>query len=293
MAKVVEPLPDMSAASAPFARRNSWYSAAREICPARALRANCKIRRRRRQIGRIEVLRKINFARGRVCHSSGVGKPREILISPRRRNAKAGMNQEERLAAQRRENVERLDFLAAPGGERRFVLQKKGHVRTKRRGEFVQGSAASGWPNSSFKREQRRRGVAAAAARDRRPAGFFSPDGFSRRRKFSPPAKTRWPRGGRDFANQPADFFRCTKVEPRPPPRSKLKLVAKIDRLHDGFKFVEAVGAFAEDVQQQVDLAGRFFFQAHGVFTKAKRANGKRSARQDKTIPATVSCRTP
>jgi hypothetical protein len=27
---------------------------------------------------------------------------------------------------------------------------------------------------------------------------------------------------------------------------------------------VEAVGAFAEDVQQQVDLAGRFFFKRHG-----------------------------
>jgi hypothetical protein len=27
---------------------------------------------------------------------------------------------------------------------------------------------------------------------------------------------------------------------------------------------VKAVGAPAEDVQQQVDLAGRFFFEAHG-----------------------------
>jgi hypothetical protein len=42
---------------------------------------------------------------------------------------------------------------------------------------------------------------------------------------------------------------------------------------------VEAVGAPAEDVQQQVDLAGRFLFEAHGWFTKAKRANGSASAR--------------
>jgi hypothetical protein len=54
---------------------------------------------------------------------------------------------------------------------------------------------------------------------------------------------------------------------------------------------VKAVGAFAEDVQQQVDLAGRFFFEAHG-FTKTKRANGKWLARGMKTISVTVSCRT-
>jgi hypothetical protein len=55
--------------------------------------------------------------------------------------------------------------------------------------------------------------------------------------------------------------------------------VAKIDRLHDGFEFVKTVGAPAEDVQQQVDFAGRIFFEAHGCFTKTKRANGERLAR--------------
>jgi hypothetical protein len=82
------------------------------------------------------------------------------------------------------------------------------------------------------------------------------------------------------------------KLNPGPAAR-KAQLVAEIDRVHDGFKLMKAVGAPAEDVQQQVDLAGRFFFQAHGVFTKAKRANGKRRRVVDKTIPATVSCRTP
>jgi hypothetical protein len=36
---------------------------------------------------------------------------------------------------------------------------------------------------------------------------------------------------------------------------------------------VKTVGAFAKDVQDEVDLAGRFFFQAHDYFRKAKRAN--------------------
>jgi hypothetical protein len=36
---------------------------------------------------------------------------------------------------------------------------------------------------------------------------------------------------------------------------------------------VKTVGPFAEDVQQQIDLAWRFFFERHG-FTKEKRANG-------------------
>jgi hypothetical protein len=56
-------------------------------------------------------------------------------------------------------------------------------------------------------------------------------------------------------------------------------------------KLVKAVGAFAEDVQQQVDFAGRFFFKTRICFTKAKRANGKFGA-SSRLILATVSCRT-
>jgi hypothetical protein len=36
---------------------------------------------------------------------------------------------------------------------------------------------------------------------------------------------------------------------------------------------MKAVGPFAENVQQQIDLAGGFFFERHGL-TKEKRANG-------------------
>jgi hypothetical protein len=59
----------------------------------------------------------------------------------------------------------------------------------------------------------------------------------------------------------------------------KMDFVKQIHRLHDGFQLVETIGAFAEDVQEQVDLARRFFFEAHFHFTKAKRANGIASAR--------------
>jgi hypothetical protein len=43
--------------------------------------------------------------------------------------------------------------------------------------------------------------------------------------------------------------------------------------MHDGFELMKTVGPFAQDVQQQIDLAGGFFFQRHGL-TKEKRANG-------------------
>ena len=39
------------------------------------------------------------------------------------------------------------------------------------------------------------------------------------------------------------------------PAALKNQFIAEIDRLQDGFKFVETVGALAEDVQQQVDFA--------------------------------------
>ena len=40
----------------------------------------------------------------------------------------------------------------------------------------------------------------------------------------------------------------------------KRQFIAEIHRLHDGFEFVKAVRPPAEDVQQQVNLAGRFLF---------------------------------
>src|SRR6202040_1547167 len=52
----------------------------------------------------------------------------------------------------------------------------------------------------------------------------------------------------------------------------KRQFVAKIDRLHDGFEFVEAVGALAENVQQQVDFAVGFFFERHELLSQKQNA---------------------
>ena len=41
----------------------------------------------------------------------------------------------------------------------------------------------------------------------------------------------------------------------------KSEFVMKRNGMHDGFQFVETVGAFAENVQQEVDLAGRTLLQ--------------------------------
>ena len=42
---------------------------------------------------------------------------------------------------------------------------------------------------------------------------------------------------------------------------SEFKPVAIIDRVHHRFQFMESIGAFAEDVQQQVDFAGGIFME--------------------------------
>jgi hypothetical protein len=74
------------------------------------------------------------------------------------------MNQQKCLAVQRRKRFQRLDFLAATGGERRLVLEEKRNVRAERRGEFAQFFAGKRLVKQFVQREQRRRGVAAAAA---------------------------------------------------------------------------------------------------------------------------------
>ena len=41
----------------------------------------------------------------------------------------------------------------------------------------------------------------------------------------------------------------------------KSEFVVKRHGMHDGFQFVETIGAFAENVQQEIDLAGRTLLQ--------------------------------
>jgi hypothetical protein len=50
------------------------------------------------------------------------------------------------------------------------------------------------------------------------------------------------------------------QLEPRAAPAER-EPIAKVDRMEDRFQFMKAIGALAQAVQEQVDLAGRFFFQ--------------------------------
>jgi hypothetical protein len=149
---------------------------------------------------------------------SAFGKLREILISPRRRNAESGMNQQQRLAAQRREKIQRLDFLAASGGQRRFAWRKNGTSEPSAAASSFSFSAER-LAEQFVQREQRGRGVAAAAAQAGGQRNFFLQMNFYAV-GFSPPAKTRWPRDEPDCANPPADVASLHESS-TPPPRAK------------------------------------------------------------------------
>ena len=56
------------------------------------------------------------------------------------------------------------------------------------------------------------------------------------------------------------------------------KRVAQIDGMKEGFQFVKTIGPLAEDVQQQVDLAGGLSFEGHRH--KKKRQHQDVGARQ-------------
>jgi hypothetical protein len=45
----------------------------------------------------------------------------------------------------------------------------------------------------------------------------------------------------------------------------KGQVIAKIDRLHDGFQFMKTIGTFAEDVEEEVNLAGGWESEAHSI----------------------------
>ena len=218
-------------------------------------------------------------------------KTREILISPRRRNAESGMNQQHGLAAQRREKIQRLDFFAATGGKRRLVLEEKRHVRAERRGEFIQLRGGKRLAKQFVQREQRGRGIAAAAAQTGGQRNFFLQMNAHPVADFRGLQK---PGGG--AMNQIARIRRQGGVAARQFDRTaaafKRQPVAKIDRLHDGFEFVKSVGPFAEDVQQQVDFGGRIFSERHGLHKNKTRQREMVGAPM-KADRVTVNCRTP
>ena len=183
------------------------------------------------------------------------------------------MDQQKRLAAQRRKIFKRLDFFAAPGGERRLVCRKNGTSEPSAAASSCSFSGCKRRAEKFVQREERRRGVAAAAAESGGERDFFLQMDFHAVGNFRPPAEMPLRRGERDFWNPPADSGRCRSVGCRFRRARKASSSQKLHRLHDGFEFVKSVGALAEDVQQQVDLAGRFFFEASWDKKKAPTRN--------------------
>ncbi len=190
------------------------------------------------------------------------------------------MNQQKRLAVQAPENFQAAGFSRRVPWRAPVCLAEKTECpsRAPRRVHAVLRREAAGRTIRSARATSSRR--CRCRRRGRRPAGDFSPDGCGRRRKFSRRREMKPPRDGRDFSSRPADSGSLQVKLQSGAAALESHFVAQIHRLHDGFEFVKAVGAFAEDVQQQVDFAGRFFFKAHCRFTKAKRANGKSLARR-------------
>jgi hypothetical protein len=115
-------------------------------------------------------------------------------------------------------------------------------------------------------REQRGRGIAAAAAQAGGERDFFLQMDMRTPRKFAP-AKT----GGR-AVNQIFGIHRqhrrCRTVRPRFRALER-QPVAKVDRLHDGFEFVKAVGRLPRMFSSRLTLQGDDFSSGMG-FTKSK-----------------------
>ena len=182
------------------------------------------------------------------------------------------MDEEKRLAAQRGEIFEQSHLLAPSGGKGWLVVEKKRHVGAERGGELVQFFQRQRRVEQFVERGERHRRVGAAAADAPRQRQFF----FEMDADAVGDVRGGEKRGGGavDKVFRVGRQFRMAARKLQAGGGAlKGHLVAEVDRLHDGLQFVKTVGAFAEDVQDEVDLAGRFFFEAHCHFRKAKRAN--------------------
>ena len=188
------------------------------------------------------------------------------------------MDEQECGALEARQGVERLDLLAATGRERGFCLQKKRNVRAKVRGDPLQFRSRQGVAEQFIEAGEGCRGVAAAAAE---PGGqgnvFFEMDlralpnpGCLEKRGCGPMNEVS--RVGRE-AGQVAGQFDAAGVA------VESEDVEHRDRMHDGFEFVVSVGAFAQDVEQKVDLAAGLSFKRHNRNANPETDRGWRAAK--------------
>src|SRR4051812_14264101 len=90
----------------------------------------------------------------------------KMFVRPRRSNSETRVNQQKPFAFKRCKKTQRLNLLAAPGGECRPRLQKKWNVRPQLCGKAVEIGHRS--PKEFVQREQRHRGIGAATPQARR-----------------------------------------------------------------------------------------------------------------------------
>lgn len=212
-----------------------------------------KFRARRAEIAGAKVCDEPWSAAGPAVERGG--EMRELLVSPGRRDAKSGMDEQDKDVAQAREKIERCDVFAAARRQRGAGLEKKGHVRAEGRGEFVQLRAGQRRAEKFVQPEQRRGRIAAATAES----------GSHRNAFFEVQADAVVERGGfqkrcRRAMHEIGRIHRKLGIaaRQRDAAASELErqLIAKLDRVHDGFEFMKTVRSPAKNIQQEVDLAG-------------------------------------
>ena len=72
------------------------------------------------------------------------------------------------------------------------------------------------------------------------------------------------------------------------------QLVKKIDGMHDGFQLMETIRTFAQDIEQQIDFAGRFFLNNHASRVRASSVivkNMKSAARNHRSDVSTAKAK--
>ena len=170
------------------------------------------------------------------------------------------MDEKQGCAAQRREEIERQNALAPPRGHDRFLLQKKWNVGAERRRQGLQLNHGQRSAEQLVQPKQRHRRVATPSPQTRSQGNSLfqvDSDAFAN-------AGSLEKLGGR-AVNQVLRSRGQLRLVARKlngiPPLRKAEMVAPTNGMHHCFQLVEAVRALAENVQEEVDFAGRVFFQ--------------------------------
>ena len=184
------------------------------------------------------------------------------------------MDEEKGRALHRREGVEGENVLAATRGQRGLALQEERDVRAECSRDLVE----------LFRRERLAEKLVEAEERTRRVTAAAAEPGRKRDALFEMKADAFF-HAGRLQESHGRAMHEIARIEGQTglaagqldaahlAPRARQQQpIVEIHRVHDGFELVETVGAFTEDVQQQVDLAGGLDFESHA---QRKSANSR------------------